>query len=648
MISLELQCFSEEDSMFYEDTFTILEELKIKNLINNDIYLKINEWLKKDYDKSVKDELINLIRKRDYKTLIESFYTAMEFGTGGLRGIIGPGTNRMNIYTVRRATAGLCEFLIKSSGVKKPGVVIAYDCRNKSLEFTKNAAMVLAAKNIKTYIFDDIKPTPLLSFAVRYLNATAGIIVTASHNPPQYNGYKVSDKTGSQVVPPWDKKIIEMVNSITELDKISVTDFKKARQKKKIIMLGRKIDKSFIDMVLDYVSYLPSPGISKIKVVYTPLHGTGYRIIPEVLKKIGVKRLYLVKEQSIPDGSFPTTRSPNPEEKEGLNMGLQYMEKNQADLLIATDPDADRVGIACRDKDNNIVLLTGNKTFSLMTDYVLMHYKELGKLEGENVVIKTIVTTDLVKDIASKYGVKVVETLTGFKYIGEKINDYEILGMKNGGNKEKINPENFIKWAKTREEIRRKWYQRYSKYYVLGGEESYGYSQGTFIRDKDSITSSAIIAQLVVYWKNKGKTLVDRLKELYEEFGYYEEGVLNYKFEGIEGKNKMDSLMKMLREKPLENIAGIKVIKVADLLKDEIVDIDGKILPKSDVVIFELDNRRGKVIARPSGTEPKIKFYVLCRMDIQKDLYNTRTELDNFINKVKEEITKIVDTIKRR
>lgn len=598
---------------------------------------RLEAWLDERVPRDLRKELEQLVEQEDWNELKDRFATELEFGTGGLRGIVGAGTNRMNILNVRKATKGLADFLLNTGFEPGAEVVIARDSRRGSYEFSRAAAEVLASSGFRAILFNDIKPTPLLSFTVRARGAAAGIVLTASHNPPEYNGYKVFDSTGCQVVSPWDKNIISFVQNVTDIFALPSVDFDEGVREGKIILLDDEMDDLFIRQSVEFVSRFEGGDLQDLKIVYTPLHGTGYRIVPKMLKAAGFGSVTVVEEQAVPDGSFPTTASPNPEEREALSRGISLMEQTGSDILLATDPDADRVGVAVRDSNGETVLLNGNRTLSLLTDYVLSQLSETGRLCGNNVVIKTIVTSDLVSEIAKGFGVDVVETLTGFKYIGEKINAYDDAAAEG---KERVS------WALASEDERRQCYQEKSRYFTVGGEESYGYSIGTFIRDKDALTAVSVIVRMASYWKAKGKTLVSRLEEIFEKTGYFEEGVLNFKFSGIEGKRTMERLMDELRNNPVDRFANVPIQSVVDIQQAEIEDIDGKRLPSSNVVIFHLAENRGRVIARPSGTEPKVKFYILVRFERGRDVSTARREATEFIRTVQDELQGIIDSVR--
>lgn len=526
-------------------------------------YMEIaKSWLSDDFDKQTRDQVMALVAG-DPKELEDSFYKMLEFGTGGLRGIMGAGTNRMNKYTVGMATQGLANYL-NSLGSDPISVVISYDSRNNSKEFARITSDVLLANGIKVYIFENIRPTPELSFAIRHLHCNAGIMITASHNPKEYNGYKVFWSDGGQIIAPHDKNIIAEVAKITSPSQVKFSSDCMTAQ-----MIGEEVDKAFLDSVLSLT--LSPESVQRhpdLKIVYTPLHGTGVRLVPRALAQIGFKNIIHVVDQDVSDGNFPTVTSPNPEEPSALKMAIEKAEKVGADLVLATDPDADRVGMAVRDDKGEIILLTGNQIASIITNYMLTRWSELGKLNKDTYVVKTIVTTELMSAIAQKFGVEIFNVLTGFKYIAAVVKENE--GHKT---------------------------------FICGGEESNGFNAGEFVRDKDSIITCSIIAECAAWLADSGKSLYSYLQEIYAEFGYYREKLLSLTKKGKEGVEQIRSIMKSLRENPPQVISGEKVVKVVDYL-----DSAATQLPKSDVLQFFSEN--GTVVSvRPSGTEPKIKFY---------------------------------------
>lgn len=536
-----------------------------KDMLNENVKRNYEEWLEKVSDEELKKELESL--SGDEEAINERFYCELEFGTGGLRGKLRAGTNGMNVNTVSRAAAGLAEYLTETIKGEK-SVSIAYDSRNKSREFAFLSAEIFSAKGIKAYIFDELAPTPVLSFAVRYLKTSAGVVVTASHNPKEYNGYKVYNEKGCQITEEAARAITEKIENASY--------FGKYRSNNTLIeVLDNRVMNAFLSEV-EKLSLFDGTASSAPKIVYTPLNGTGYKPVTEILKRIGVKDLTVVPEQAYPDGNFPTCPYPNPEEKAALKLAIELAEKTNADMVLATDPDADRVGIAVRKKDGGFRLFNGNETGAIMENFMLSVKSKNGSMPKNPVVVKTIVTSDMATDIAKKYGAEVKEVLTGFKYIGETIDSLE-------------NPED----------------------YVFGMEESYGYLVGRHVRDKDSVSAAMIIVEAAAYYASTGKTLIDALEDLYAEFGYYKTALVSRVYPGEKGKTEMDALISALRENPLKEIAGIKINEFKDYSKG----IEG--LPKSNVLSFIGDGI--KVIVRPSGTEPKVKYYLTAKRPTEKE-----------------------------
>lgn len=538
--------------------------------IEPEIIEKINNWLRQPIDEDDKQWILNNLETNPQE-LIEAFYQDLEFGTGGLRGIIGIGSNRMNKYTVSIATQGLANYILQNAN-KPFKVVIAYDSRNMSKEFANISAEVLSANEIEVFLFSELRPTPLLSFAVRYLQATAGIVITASHNPKQYNGYKVYWSDGGQLVPPHDKGVIDEVKKVGEYSNV-----KKNINKSLIHIINDEIDNAYLNQ-LNKLQFLSEIVPKSQKIVYTPLHGTGVTLVPKALHSWGFDNLFLVEEQSILDGNFPTTKSPNPEEKAAMELAINKAKQIDADLILATDPDADRVGTGIKMSNNEYKLLNGNQIASLLTYYNLEMLKQLNSLPSNAFIVKTIVTTELMRKIADEYNVKTYDVLTGFKYIAE------LIRLKEG--KEK---------------------------FICGGEESYGFLSADWVRDKDAIMTSCQIAELQEYAAMNGKTLMDILEMLYEKYGYFLEDQKSISMTGIEGMENMKKLMDNYRNNPPEMINNIPVVKILDYqiskaknIKNNSIDnID---LPKSNVLQFILEDDT-KITIRPSGTEPKIKYY---------------------------------------
>ncbi|MCD6112600.1 MAG: phospho-sugar mutase [Bacteroidales bacterium] len=546
----------------------------MKNEISKEIIQKANEWLNGNYDEATKQDIKDML-ENDHQRLIESFYKNLEFGTGGLRGIMGTGSNRMNKYTVGKATQGLANYLIKMfPDDKQIKAVIAYDCRNNNTFFANITANVLSANGIKVYLFDDLRPTPELSFAIRQLNCNCGVMITASHNPKEYNGYKAYWNDGGQLINPHDINVIKEVNNIKNID-----DVKFEGNPDLIEIIGKNIDEIYLQKIKELS--LSQDIIKKqnnIKIVYTPLHGTGLRLVPESLKNFGFTNINIVEEQAVADGNFPTVVSPNPEEPEALTLAIKKAKAIDADIVMATDPDADRVGIAIKDKHNNFVLLNGNQTASLLIYYLIRKWKENNKLTGNEFIVKTIVTSELLKEIALKNNVECFDVLTGFKFIVDIIKRYE--GKKT---------------------------------FIGGGEESYGYLVGDFVRDKDAVISCSMIAELTAWAKENNFNLIDLLIDIYYEFGFYKEKLISVVKKGKSGTEEIQKIMSDFRDNPPEKINNSTVIRINDyLIGKEINLLNGNKksidLPKSNVLQFFLEDE-SKITVRPSGTEPKIKFY---------------------------------------
>lgn len=562
---------------------------------------KIDQWLKGNYDQATKDEIQSLVDAGKEEELTDAFYKDLEFGTGGLRGIMGVGSNRMNKYTLGAATQGLANYLIAQFPGEELKVAIAHDSRNNSIPFSQTVADIFSANGIKVYLFDGLRPTPELSFAVRHFGCQGGIVLTASHNPKEYNGYKVYWNDGAQVIAPHDKNIITEVNKIDSIDKIKFDGNSALIEK-----IGEEVDEKYLDQI---VKLSLSPEIVQqqkgLKIVYSPIHGTGYKLVPDVLKKLGFENVHVVDEQMTPDGNFPTVVYPNPEEAEAMSMALKKAEEIDADLVMATDPDADRIGIAARNKHGEFELLNGNQTGALLIYYLLKKWSDNGKLDGEQYIVKTIVTTELIKDIADKFNVESLDVLTGFKFIAGIIRERE--GQKT---------------------------------FIGGGEESYGYLVGEAVRDKDAIASAAFIAEMVAFARSEGKSVFDLLTDLYVEFGFYLESLISITKKGKAGAEEIQAMMKGFRENPPATLGGHKVVEVKDydlqvstnLVTGEKTPID---LPKSNVLQFFTEDG-SKISARPSGTEPKIKFYFGVKGDLGKaeDFDKVKSELKGKIDSI--------------
>lgn len=539
-------------------------------------------WLDNPYfDEDTKAELKSIAG--DDKEIEDRFYTELEFGTAGLRGVIGAGMNRMNIYTVRKATQGLANY-IKKVGKEAQGVAIAFDSRRMSPEFADEAALCLAANGIKAYVFESLRPTPELSYAVRKLGCTAGINITASHNPPEYNGYKVYWEDGAQITPPHDKGIMDEVKAVTDFATVKTMEKEEAKKAGLYEVIGAAIDDAYIAELKKLVVHQDAINQVKdtLKIVYTPLHGTGNIPVRRVLKELGFQNVYVVPEQEKPDGEFPTVSYPNPEAEEAFVLGLAMAKKLDADLVLATDPDADRLGVYVKDsKTGEYHSLTGNMSGCLIGDYVIGQRKEREGLPKDGAFIKSIVSTNMADAIAKYYGIQLVEVLTGFKFIGQKMLEFETKGTGT---------------------------------YLFGMEESYGCLTGTYARDKDAVVASMALCEAAAYYKTKNMTLWDAMLAMYEKYGYYKDHVESITLKGIEGLAKIQEIMDTLRSETLTEIGGYKVEKVRDYKKDTITDLaTGAVtatgLPSSNVLYYEL-NDAAWFCVRPSGTEPKVKFYI--------------------------------------
>ena len=539
------------------------------------------QWLANPYfDDATKEELKNIAEEEN--EIKERFYMDLEFGTAGLRGIIGAGTNRMNIYVVRRATQGLANYIAKV-GKQSQGVAIAYDSRHMSPEFAQEAALCLAANGIKAYIFESLRPTPELSFAVRHLGCVAGINITASHNPPEYNGYKVYWEDGAQITPPHDTGIMGEVKAISDWNTVKTMDKAQAEKAGLYEVIGQKIDDAYMEELKKQVIHqdaIEAEG-KNLKIVYTPLHGTGNIPARRILKELGFENVYVVKEQELPDGAFPTVSYPNPEAAEAFELGLKLAKEVDADLVLATDPDADRLGVRVKDKNGEYHDLTGNMSGCLLANYEIGQRRAVnGSLPEDGALIKTIVTSNLADAIAKGYGVDLIEVLTGFKFIGQ-----QILGFENSG----------------------------KGTYLFGFEESYGCLIGTYARDKDAIVATMALCEAAAYYKTQGKTLWDAMIEMYDQYGYYKDDIKSITLKGIEGLQKIQEIMDTLRKNPPAEFAGHKVVSARDYKKDTITDLaTGEVkptgLPNSNVLYYDLTDDAW-VCVRPSGTEPKVKFY---------------------------------------
>lgn len=566
-------------------------------------------WCEDSYfDEATKAELLSI--KDDEKEIEERFYKNLEFGTGGLRGILGAGTNRMNIYTVSKATQGFANYIKKQGdeAVKK-GVVIAYDSRNYSPEFAEITARVLAGNGIKAYLSDELRPVPMLSFAVRNLGCTGGVVITASHNPPEYNGYKVYWDDGAQVPFPRDGEIIKEVNAITDFSMIQKADLTEAVNSGMIQYVGPELDVYYLEAITAQIVNQSIIDNTDLKIVYTPIHGSGNKPVRRALAKAGFKNVYIVPQQEKPDGNFTTVGYPNPENKAVFDLAMELAKKVDADIIVGTDPDADRVGAVVKKTDGDYMVLTGNMTGSLLCEYILSQKKEAGTLPSNGAVVSTIVSTDMTKAICAEYGMKYFDVLTGFKYIGEKIKEFEADGS----------------------------YQ-----YMFGFEESYGCLAGTYARDKDGCLATMLICELAAYYKTKGMSLYDGLIALYEKYDYYKEDITSITLKGIDGAAQIKKVMDTLRAEALTEVAGTKVIEARDYSIDKIVNMvtgeESKSgLPSSNVLYYILEDGTWFCV-RPSGTEPKIKVYFGSKG-------KTQEEADTKVKTASDGILAIVDEI---
>jgi phosphomannomutase len=540
--------------------------------INPQLLDKVNAWLTPTFDKETQNTIRELIASNP-KELEESFYKNLEFGTGGMRGIMGVGTNRMNKYTLGKNTQGLSNYLQQAFPSEEIRVAIAYDCRHNSQSFAKVVADVFSANNIKVYLFEDLRPTPELSFALKHLGCHCGIVLTASHNPPEYNGYKVYWQDGGQIVPPYDNEIVNEINSL------DYSDIKFDANEELINYIGEDIDDAFINSSVQNGSLdLSNADRDNMTIVFTSLHGTSIMSIPETLKRAGYNNVHIVEEQAVPNGDFPTVESPNPEEPAALKMALELADKVNADIVIGTDPDCDRLGVAVRDLDGNMTLLNGNQTMVMMTNFLLDLWKSAGKIKGQEFIASTIVSTPMVEVLANSFDVEYKEGLTGFKWIAKMIKDFPDLN------------------------------------FIGGGEESFGYMVGDFVRDKDAVTSTLLACEIAAQTKANGSSFYKELINLYVKHGYYKEHLVSLTKKGIEGAEEIKQMMVDARSKPLTSVNGEKVVKVEDyqlsISKDMINNEEHVIdIPKSNVLIYHTE-KGSKVALRPSGTEPKIKFYI--------------------------------------
>ncbi|MGR6116066.1 phospho-sugar mutase [Aeribacillus composti] len=571
-------------------------------------------WIsKEDIDQELKQQLLE--KANNELELEDCFYKSLEFGTGGMRGEIGPGTNRMNIYTIRKASEGLARY-IESFGeeAKRRGVVIAYDSRHKSPQFAMEAAKTIATHGIQTYVFDELRPTPELSFAVRYLNAFSGVVITASHNPPEYNGFKVYGEDGGQIPPKIADEIIKKVNEVENELEVAVENEDILKQKGLIKIIGAEIDEAYNEKIK---TISLNPNLAKevdVKVVFTPLHGTANKPVRRALQSLGYQNVTVVKEQELPDPNFSTVASPNPEEHAAFELAIREGKRIDADILIGTDPDADRLGVAVKNDKGEYIVLTGNQTGAILLNYILSEKKKKGLLPENGVVLKTIVTSEIGRAIAEEYGLKTIDTLTGFKFIGEKIKEFE---------------------------------QTKQYKFQFGYEESYGYLIGDFARDKDAVQAAVLAVEVCAFYKKKGLTLYDGLMEIFNRYGYYREGLKSLTLKGKDGAEQIKRILESFRQNPLVEIAGKTVTIIEDYLtsertllqsnKKETID-----LPKSNVLKYFLEDGSWFCL-RPSGTEPKVKFYFAVQAD---SLNNSEKALEELINAVMEKVNDIL-TVKK-
>lgn len=571
---------------------------------------KYNLWLDSKYiDEDAKNELRNI---KDEKEIEDRFYKELEFGTGGLRGVIGIGSNRMNVYTVGKATQGLADYLHKHySG--EISVSIAHDSRIMSREFSEKAAAVLCANGIKTYLFDSLRPTPMLSFTVRHFGSKAGIVVTASHNPKQYNGYKVYNEDGNQFTDEGAEEIFSCIQALESFSSVKTMNLEDAKKNGLLNIIGEEVDKVYIDKVKELTirKDLVKNYAKDLKIIYTPIHGSGNIPVRRALKELGYENLSVVKEQELPDGNFPTAPYPNPEQPSVFNIALDMAKSIEPDVIFGTDPDCDRIGVVAKDGSGEYRVLTGNQTGVLLTHYIISSLKELNELPGNGAVIKTIVTSEMATRIAEDYGVKLIDVLTGFKYIGEKIKEFE----------------------KTE-----------SNTYLFGFEESYGCLAGTFVRDKDAVIGAVLICEMALYYKKKGMNLYDALNSLYEKYGFYKEALVSKELKGKEGQEKIKKAIEHLRHSKIEAVDNVKVVKKFDyklrIEKDMVNNTENEIkLPVSNVLKFILEDGSWFVV-RPSGTEPKMKIYMAVVGKNSEDADRKSREFSETIMNIIDEATK--------
>ena len=561
-----------------------------------------NRWLNEEkVDEALKNELQTI---QNEKEIEDRFYKNLEFGTGGLRGKIAAGSNRMNVYTIGKATQGLATYLLKHKA--EPSVAIAYDSRNMSKEFADQAASVLAANGVKVFLYPSLRPTPMLSFTVRHLETDAGIVITASHNPKEYNGYKVYGNDGGQITDEAAKEILSYIDAADIFEDVKVMALEKAEKEGKLEYITEEVDKAYYHQVetLCIRKDLIKEKASELKIIYTPIHGSGNIPVRTMLNKLGFTNVAVVKEQELPDGNFPTAPYPNPEDKRVFELAIEMAKETAPDLIFGTDPDCDRIGVVVKESADSYKVLTGNQVGILLSDYILNARKEMGTLSEQDTIVKTIVTSDMVKPIAMHYGTQVMDVLTGFKYIGEKIKEFLETGANN---------------------------------FVFGYEESYGYLSGDFVRDKDAVIASVLIAEMALYYRTQGKNLYEALEDLFKQYGYYREDLVSIQMEGKDGQEKIQAIISNLRENAPKEVGGIRVVRVEDYKLSKAYNVlegeeEAIFLPTSNVMKFILEDGSWFVV-RPSGTEPKMKIYVSIIGQDEKDATN---KVENFKKQVLE------------
>ena len=561
-----------------------------------------NRWLNEEkVDEALKNELQTIENEKEIE---DRFYKNLEFGTGGLRGKIAAGSNRMNVYTIGKATPGLATYLLKHKA--EPSVAIAYDSRNMSKEFADQAASVLAANGVKVFLYPSLRPTPMLSFTVRHLETDAGIVITASHNPKEYNGYKVYGNDGGQITDEAAKEILSYIDAADIFEDVKVMALEKAEKEGKLEYITEEVDKAYYHQVetLCIRKDLIKEKASELKIIYTPIHGSGNIPVRTMLNKLGFTNVAVVKEQELPDGNFPTAPYPNPEDKRVFELAIEMAKETAPDLIFGTDPDCDRIGVVVKESADSYKVLTGNQVGILLSDYILNARKEMGTLSEQDTIVKTIVTSDMVKPIAMHYGTQVMDVLTGFKYIGEKIKEFLETGANN---------------------------------FVFGYEESYGYLSGDFVRDKDAVIASVLIAEMALYYRTQGKNLYEALEDLFKQYGYYREDLVSIQMEGKDGQEKIQAIISNLRENAPKEVGGIRVVRVEDYKLSKAYNVlegeeEAIFLPTSNVMKFILEDGSWFVV-RPSGTEPKMKIYVSIIGQDEKDATN---KVENFKKQVLE------------